>query len=268
VFGTMPGRRRGPRRRLAVLSALVAISVCALCEPAGATVQVTNQNDPAGDPTVVGYRLTPPAGPPIDFSLRDGESRGFGPFDGPVVVEARFPSGWEARDIQCIGFNPVDSASPTARAFTIDKANGRVTMQHTPDDEQFCAFTNGKASASQGGSPGVSPAPPPNLAPGFAAPTRPTLLAVKARRGYAVATVHIVRRSVIASRLVWHGHVVGTSRVVRDAGTYDVTVSILPSTRRRLKARGLKRVTLTLRCAVVGANKAAYVFRPRVLVPL
>jgi hypothetical protein len=268
VFDSRSGRRRGPRRRLAASLAVAAISAGALAGEAGATVQVTNQNDPAGDRTVIGYRLTPPAGPPIDFSLRDGESRGFGPFDGPVVVEALLPAGWGAEDIQCVGFNPVNSGSPTAKAFTIDRAGGRVTMQHAPDDEQFCAFTNGRASSSGGGSPGVSPTPPPQVAPGAVLPKRPALLAVKARRGYAVATVRITRHSVIGSRLLRHGRVIGSSRVARDAGIYDVTVSIPPGTRRKLRRQGLDRATLTLRCVVVADNKATHVFRYRVIVPL
>jgi hypothetical protein len=112
-------------------------------------VDVTNHNDPAGDPTVISYRIQiPTQSAPIDFALHDGEYKGFG-FEGLVVVQALVPSGWEVADIQCTGPNPA--------GFNIDVPNGRVTLQHGVSDEQFCSFTNRRKSASGGSSSGVTP---------------------------------------------------------------------------------------------------------------
>jgi hypothetical protein len=255
----------GPGRRPALLVGLVVTFVAAMAGTAGATVQITNQNDPAGDPTVVSYRLTPPPdyGAPIDFALHDTESKGFGPYAGQVVVQAVLPAGWRVEHIVCSGFN-LNGHATAANVFTVDEAHGTVTMQHAVDDEQFCTFTNGKAS-SDGGSSGVTP----NL--GGSAPLlrKIALLGVKVKRGYAVATVHLVRRSMVTTRLRWRGRVIGRSRAVRKAGTYDFTVSIRPEVRRAFKRHGRKRVALELRVVVVEKRtKAKRAFRFRVLVPV
>ena len=248
--------------RSALLALLVLILLAATAAEARATVDVTNHNDPAGDPTVIAYRFFyPPPTAPVDFALHDGEYQNFDPFAGTAVVQVLLPAGWEVEDIQCSGTTPQS-------AFTIDKANGRVTINHGEKDEQFCSFTNRNTATSGGGSSGVSPTPPPNLAAGFAIPDKPALLHVKAGRGFADATIRITRRSVIKSQLLWHGHVVGTAREVRKAGTYDVTVSIRRSTARRFRHQGLKRVTLALRVVVVASRRPAHVFRYRVVVPL
>jgi hypothetical protein len=254
-------RRRGPLPR-SVLSALLALVFLAATAPeAGATVDIFNHNDPAGDPTVITYRFFyPPPTAPVDFTLHDGEYNGFGPFEGTAVVQVLLPAGWEVEDIQCGG-------TPQS-AFAIDKVNGRVSINHAVADEQGCSFTNRRTSASGGGSSGVSPSPPPNLPASFAIPDKPALLHVKAGRRYADATIRITRRSVIKSQLLWRGHVVGTAREVRKPGTYDVTVSIRPSTARRFRHQGRKRVTLTLRVVVVASHRPAHVFRYRVVVPL
>jgi hypothetical protein len=258
----------GTSRRPASFVGLVAAFLAAMAGNAGATVQIQNQNDPAGDPTVVGYTLTPPPGQgaPVNFSLHDGEYRGLGPYTGQVVVQAVLPAGWRVEHISCYGFN-LNHKPTAANVFAIDEANGRVTMQHAVDDDQFCTFTNGKALPG-GGSSGVSPAPPPNLAPNLV-PNKTALLGVKARRGYAVATVRLIRRSVIKSVLSRRGKAIGSSRVVRNAGTYDVTVSIKPSIRRALKKQGLKRVSTQLKVVVAGTTvKTTRVFGFRVLVPV
>jgi ribosomal protein L31E len=99
-------------------------------------------------------------------------------------------------------------------------------------------------------------------------PRGPALLGVKTGRGYAAATVRITRRSVIKTQL-WRGRrVVGTSRVVRKAGVYDVTVSIDPKVSRSLRHQGRKRVQLTLRVVVAPIGGLTRVFRYRVLVRL
>jgi hypothetical protein len=255
-------RRRGFLRRGMLLAIAAGVLLGATAAEAGATVDVTNHNDPAGDPTVIAYRFFyPPPTAPVDFALHDGEYQNFGPFAGAAVVQVVLPAGWEVEDIQCSGTTPQS-------AFAIDKANGRVTINHGETDEQYCSFTNRRKSASGGASSGVSPAPPPNLATSIAIPDKPALLHVKAGRRFADATIRITRRSVIKSQLLWHGHVVGTAREVRKPGTYDVTVSIRPSTTRRFRQQGRKRVTLTLRVVVVASRRPAHVFRYRVVVPL
>jgi hypothetical protein len=260
-IASVAGRRGASMPRSVLLALLVLILVAATAAEARATVDVTNHNDPAGDPTVIAYRLTPPPpNAPIDFVLHDGEYQGFGKWGGTVVVQVLLPADWEVEDIQCSGTTPQS-------AFAIDKANGSVTINHGADDEQYCSFTNRRKSAAGGASSGVSPSPPPNLA-GIAIPDKPALLHVKAGRRYADATIRITRRSVIKSQLLWRGHVVGTAREVRKPGTYDVTVSIRPSTARRFLHQGRKRVTLTLRVVVVASRRPAHVFRYRVVVPL
>jgi hypothetical protein len=259
---SVASRRHGVLSRGALLALLVAILLAVTATEAGATVDVTNHNDPAGDPTPIAYRLfPPPPAAPVDFTLHDGEYQGFGPFEGIVVVQVLLPAGWQVEDIQCSGTTPQS-------AFAIDKTNGKVTINHGIADEQFCSFTNRLTTVPGGGSSGVTPAPPPNLAASIAIPDKPALLHVKAGRRYADATIRITRRSVIKSQLLWRGHVVGTAREVRKPGTYDVTVSIRPSTARRFRRQGRKRVTLTLRVVVVASRRPAHVFRYRVVVPL
>ena len=95
------------------------------------------------------------------------------------------------------------------------------------------------------------------------------MLGVKVKRGYAIATVHLIRRSVVTSRLRRGGRVVGRSRAVRKAGTYDFTVSIRPKARRAFQRQGRKRVALQLRVVVMEKRtKAKRAFRFRVLVPV
>jgi hypothetical protein len=247
--------------RGSLLATGIAIAFAFTAAPAGATVDVTNHNDPAGDPTVISYRIQIPSqAAPIDFALHDGEYKGFGPFEGPVVVQALVPSGWEVADIQCTGPDPA--------AFAIDVPHGRVSLMHHIADEQFCSFTNRRKSASGDSSSGVTPTPAPGAVAPQLLPQGPALLGVKVGRGYAAATVRITRRSVIKTQL-WRGsRVVGTSRVVRNAGVYDVTVSIDPKVSRALRHQGRKRVQLTLRVVVVPIHGLTRVFRYRVLVRL
>jgi hypothetical protein len=247
--------------RGSLLGTFVAIAFAVTAPTASATVEIHSHNDPAGDPTVITYRIQPPApAAPVGFPLRDGEYKGFGPFEGVVVVQALVPSGWHVADIQCTGPNPAE--------FTIDVPNGRVTMQHGYTEDQICSFTNRAGSASGESSSGVTPAPSQGLQPGQPLPRGPALLGVKTGRGYAAATVRITRRSVIKTQL-WRGkRVVGTSRIVRKAGVYDVTVSIDPKLRRALRHDGRKRVQLTLRVVVAPIGGLTRVFRYRVLVRL
>ena len=247
--------------RGSLLGTLIAIAFSITAAPANATVEIHSHNDPAGDPTAITYRIQPPApAAPVDFPLRDGEYKGFGPFEGVVVVQALVPSGWQVADIQCTGPNPAE--------FTIDVPNGRVTMQHGYNEDQICSFTNRRGSASGGASSGVTPAPSQGSQPGQPLPRGPALLGVKIGRGYAAATVRITRRSVIKTQLLRGKRVVGTSRVVRKAGVYDVTVSIDPKLSRSLRHQGRKRVQLTLRVVVAPIGGLTRVYRYRVLVRL
>jgi hypothetical protein len=166
---SVASRRHGVLSRGALLALLVMILLAVTATEAGATVDVTNHNDPAGDPTPIAYRLfPPPPAAPVDFTLRDGEYQGFGPFEGIVVVQVLLPAGWQVEDIQCSGTTPQS-------AFAIDKTNGKVTINHRIADEQFCSFTNRLTTVPGGGSSGVTPAPPPNLAASIAIPDKPAL---------------------------------------------------------------------------------------------
>ena len=83
--------------RGSLVGTFVAIAFAVAAAPASATVDVTNHNDPAGDPTVISYRIQIPSqAAPIDFALHDGEYKGFGPFEGLVVVQALVPAGWKS----------------------------------------------------------------------------------------------------------------------------------------------------------------------------
>ena len=111
------------------------------------------------------------------------------------------------------------------------------------------------------------PAPPPAAPARVAAPRKAALLGVSAGRGFAEATVRIARRSLISGRLLRRKtRVVGTKRVVRRAGTHVVRVTLKRKVRRELRRRGVGRVTLTLRIAVVARSEATQVFRYRVRV--
>jgi len=246
--------------RGSLLGTLVAIAFAVTAAPASATVEIHSHNDPAGDPTAITYRIQIPSqAAPIDFVLHDGEYKGFGPFQGVVVVQALVPAGWQVADIQCTGPNPGE--------FTIDVPNGRVTMTHGVSEDQICSFTNRNGPASGGGSSGVAPAPS-QPQPGQPLPVGPALLGVKTGRGYAAATVRVTRRSVIKTQLLRGKRVVGTSRVVRKAGVYDVTVSINPKLRRSWRHEGRKRIQLTLKVVVAPIKGLTRVYRYRVLVRL
>ena len=67
--------------RRSLLGALLSVTFAATAAPASATVEIHSHNDPAGDPTAIAYHLVRPAPlTPVDFTLRDGEYKGFGAF--------------------------------------------------------------------------------------------------------------------------------------------------------------------------------------------
>jgi hypothetical protein len=258
--------------RLALRTALLALLSLAFFATAApgarATLRVANNNEPAGDPTPITYRLLR-SGEPLasvpDFPLGDREDRSFGVSPGTWTFQALPPPGWQVAAINCDG-------RKFEGEFTIDVANGRVTAVHQDDThEQTCAFTVRRESASGGQTPpgsGVSPSVPASELPEVVLSKGPALLGVTAGRGFASATVRITRRSKISCQLLRRGtRVVGAERVVRRAGTHEVRVKLKPRIRRRMRARGLERVMLTLR-VVVADKKAKQVFRFRALVRL
>jgi hypothetical protein len=264
AFAGRSTRRSAGMMRLAVLSA----TMFALAAPsAHATLRVVNHNDPAGDPTLMGYRLLQPPSPtPLvpDFQLADGASRSFGVTPGTYTLQALPPAGWHVAAIQCVGRNH-------AGEFTIDVANGSVTAVHEDKThEQTCTFTNSRVSTSPSVPPpsAISPSVPPSEVSRVKLPTGPALLRVKVGRGFASATVRITRRSVIKCQLLRGTHVVGTSRVTHRPETYSVRVALSSRQMRLLRRAGLKRVVLTLKVVTVADNKATHVFRYRALVRL
>jgi hypothetical protein len=141
--------------------------------------------------------------------------------------------------------------------------------QYDPDLAYGGGFPTPTPSATPSPVTGPTPMPgPAPTAPGrVAMPRKPALLRVTTGRGFAEATVRLMRRSVITGRLLRGGtRVVGIRRVVARAGTRVVRVSLKRKIRRQLQRRGLERVTLTLRIAVVERSRAPYVFRYRVRV--
>jgi hypothetical protein len=247
-----------------VLLTLIFLAVAAA--DAQATFRIENHLDPAGDPTLIKYRVEGPnwKSSPYEFELPDGDYLSTGPPPGTYTAQALLPPGWVVQDIQCIG--------PHGQSdFVIDVPNGRVTVTHGEGEEHLCAFTNRKLSQG-GGSPstGVSPTPHPAEVPNVVLPRHPALIGVTAGRGFAEATIRITRRSIITGTLRKPGtRVVGAERIVQKAGIHVIRVSVEPKRMRRMQRRGLERVTLTLRIAVTARRSGAtHVFKHRVLVKL
>lgn len=269
-MGALDGRL--PRRpgRIGALAVSILLLMAVAAPAANATLRIENHTDPAGDPTVMTYNVTraDQTWTSGDFNL-DAIAwyRSFGQPGGtvaapvPYVVQAKLPSGWQVADIECLG-------AGRPGEFNVDVANGRVTMNHVDGDEQTCAFTNRRISASGSGSGGgITPSLPPAQLAKVALPNRPALLRVTTARRSATATVRVVRRSTIKGQLLWKGHVVGTARVVHKAGTYPFKVTLSKSGLRLLQRHHVKKATLTLRVVVV-AGKTTKVFKIGALVRL
>jgi len=260
LIGTLGGRVARHPVRIALLAVL---SLTFIAAPAAhATLRIENHTDPAGDPTVMTYRLSSATWTSGDFTL-DAVAwyRSFGQPPGTYTAQAELPAGWQVADIKCLGAGRLGE-------FAIDVANGRVTMNHQKGDEQTCAFTNRRASASGPPPTGVSPSLPPAQLAKVALPRSPALLRVRTGLRFAAATVRLPRHAVIRGQLLWHGTIVGSARVVHKPGTYVLEVPVSRRSARSLRARGLKRVTLTLRIVVVADNNATHVYRLRALVRL
>jgi hypothetical protein len=252
-----------------LLATLVVTFMGAMAATASATLEIQNYNDPAGDPTLITYRMFAGGPEPLipDFVLGDGATTSFGPdpnvYGHSYTFQALPPAGWQVADIRCV------SKAGTG-TFAYDIANGRVTITHDVGQDHFCAFTNRKRSWSgsgggAGGSTGVSP-----TVPGGSSNSRskaPALLRVRGGRGFASARIRIARKSVIKAQLRKGKRVVGTTRVTHKAGTYVVKVALRKKWRRRYLHQGRKRVTFTLR-VVVASKLMTKVFTSGVIVRL
>lgn len=230
-------------RRVWCGSGLVLMVVLALTAEAGATLRVESHNDPAGDPTAVTYVLDSPAWTrePIQFSLVDGDDRSFGPKAGTYTVQAAPPAGWQVTDIKCVS----DRKDPGQ--FVIDVPGGLVTIAHNAEDDQTCAFTNGKVGAS-GPSSGIAPSPPEDER--AQVPREVALLGVRTGRGFVEARLRLIRRSTISARLHRGTRVLARKRISRRAGVRVVRVQLRPETLRWYRDHGRKRVLMKLRIRV------------------
>ena len=250
--------------RRTVVSLLLPIAVLGVAATdARATLRVENHIDPAGDPTVISYRIEGPTlSPSLDFTLTDGDDRSFGPPAGAYTARALLPAGWETADIQCVG--------PRPEAMVTDVANARVTLQHGTQDEQTCAFTNRRIPPNGAPpTPGVEPSPPASELPEVVLPDRPAVLRVVAGHRFAAATIRLMRRAVLRGRLLTAGgRVLGAKRIERDAGTHTLRVRIAGRDARGLRRRGRDRVTLTFRIAMTERGRGTRVVRHRVIVRL
>jgi hypothetical protein len=250
----------------------------AMASNAWATLEIQSNNNPAGDPTLQTYALYNSDGTLRGglkdnlnpFSLTEGERRSVGPPAGTYIWQAMPAAGWKVGDIQCFHVDPTTgNAIPTLPGeFAIDVAGGRVTINHADGQDEYCAFTNVKITASgpSGASgSGVSPTLPGTVT-GSLSQGKTALLRVLGGLHYAKAQVRISRKSVIRLSLLKGKSVVGTARYTRKAGTPTLTVKLRDSYRRSLKRKGVKKVTLTLQITIVGSNKATKVFRYGVVV--
>jgi hypothetical protein len=270
------------RSRVCLLAGLVVMFLAATAAKASATIEMQNYNDPAGDPATFTYQLfgADATTPLASDVLGDGAKTSFGPdpsvYGHTYTLHAVVPAGWHTVDIQCV-------SSPGTATFTPDLAHGTVTIQgHDAGEDQYCAFTNSRGTApgtggggstgGGGGSTGASAAVgvAPTLPTGRSAKSASkatTLLRFRGATHYALARLHVARKSVVRAQLRKGKQVVGSSRVTYSkAGTYELKVRLSKQALRRWRQSGRKRVTLTLRIVVVGSNKATQVFTPRTIV--
>jgi hypothetical protein len=250
--------QRGVRVRVLGLLTGLLVVFAAVPSVASATLRVASHNDPAGDRTVMSYRITGGNLPnPVDFQLPEGQDTSFGPQPGVYTIQGLPPAGWVVADIQCVGASP--------GVFQVDVANGRVTVNHQSGAEDTCAFTNRRAGAAAGQlSTGVAPTPAPSELSKVSLPQRAALVRVTAGRRFAAATIRISRASIIRGELLWRTkRVVGSLRVVRTAGTHVVQVRLTTAGLKLLRRQGQQRVLLTMKVVVVprSGRGTAQVFR-------
>src|SRR5438034_712540 len=97
LTGTLGGRVPRQPARIARLAVLCFTFFAVAAPSAHATLRVVNHNDPAGDPTLINYRLSSSTNPAVlvNFALHDGEDKSFGVLPGTYTVQALLPSGWQ-----------------------------------------------------------------------------------------------------------------------------------------------------------------------------
>src|SRR5215208_1650449 len=104
--------RPGREARLLLLATLVVAFMAAPASEASATLELQNYNNPAGDPTLITYRLFAGGPEPLipDFTLGDGGKVSFGPdpnrYGRSYTFQALPPAGWQVADIRCVSFTP------------------------------------------------------------------------------------------------------------------------------------------------------------------
>jgi hypothetical protein len=252
---------RGRRSRTFPLALLVTGFFAVTAADAGATLRVENHIDPADDTTRITYRLSGLAdGSTLDTApLGNGHDQSFGPGPGTYTFQALLPAGWRVNDIKCVG-------GPDPSRFAIDVPNGRVTITHGKGDDQTCAFTNGKVNAPP--SSGVAPSPPAGELPAGDIPKEIALLGVSVKKGYVVAKLRIIKRSVINLQLRRGTRLLARKRVTRRAGNREVEIALRPETIRWYKNRGRKQVLVRLRARVAERQGAKKVFWYQVMIPL
>jgi hypothetical protein len=256
---------------------------------AWATLEIQSNNNPAGDPTLQTYALYNGDGSlrsgiaQNPFTLTEGERRSFGPgpYDPAAPPETYFwqatpAKGWKVGDIQCFHVDPAtgNAIATTPGEFAIDVPNGRVTISHSANQDEYCAFTNVKISAGgatggggSGAGSGVSPTLPGTVTGSLSQGTT-ALLRVLGGTHFAKAQVRISRQSVIKLSLLKGKSVVGSARYSRKAGTPTLKVSLKSKYRHKWHKAGRKKVTLTMKITVKGNNGATKVFRYGVVVKI
>jgi len=242
------------------LAALGTALFALMAADAAATIRTENHLQPAGDPTVLNYRIFNTAtGVNTDtFTLRDGEDDGRGNPDGTYTIQALLPPGWRTVSIQCVG--------PPGNTFGVNLATSSVTIVHTQTTDTTCAFTNTRVGATGGGggggTQGIPPTPPARelVKNNIPRPTDLALLGVRTRLRSALATIRLKRTSVIRAQLRSGRRVMGSARVVRTAGTRSVRVNLSREGLSRLRRSGRRSANLTLRIVVAERNGATKVF--------
>jgi hypothetical protein len=152
--------RRVARLLTTTAAALAALAAVASSAQAVATITITQETQPAGDPAAFTFHLTGPACPkgPSDqtFELHDGQSQAIPLCRGQafhVTQEAK--AGWRLVDITCVATPP--DLEP-GDEFHIDIPAATATIELSPDEQKACTFVNAKAppSTPSAGSPPIA----------------------------------------------------------------------------------------------------------------
>jgi hypothetical protein len=139
-------------------------------------------------------------------------------------------------------------------------------MQHRLLDDQTCSFTHRRLPTEPSAAAGIAASPRLAELGTVVLPRRPALLNVRGERAFVVVRVRLARRAVLKAQLLWGDRVLATARVLRPAGTHELTPRLDRATRSALRHRGLRLITMTLRVVVVERPGKTYVFWDRVRV--